>query len=66
MEQLMNEVAAFAAVMGIKPATVLQNAAGLSGHTWRKWEEGGSCSVNTAEKIRLHIAERMQTKEGAA
>lgn len=58
----MQDVAAFAAAKGIKPATVLQNAAGLSGQTWDKWQDGASCSLTTADRIRAYIAAKSQSK----
>ena len=57
MEQLIKEVTAYAAAKGIKPTTVLQNAAGLSGTTWDKWAGGdATCHLKTAAIIRDYIA----------
>lgn len=53
----MSEVIEFADRRGIKPATVLQNAASLSGTTWEKWVKGGDCGLKTAARIRDYIAE---------
>ncbi len=54
----MAEIMEYAAARGIKPATVLQLAAGLSGTTWDKWRQNvASCSLRTAERIRGYIAQ---------
>ncbi len=53
----MTEVRNYADARGIKPATVLQAAAGLSGTTWGKWEDGSqTCEMRTAERIRAFMA----------
>ena len=56
MEQFIIEVAAFAALTKKKPATVIQNAVGLSGSTWGKWVKGdASPQMKTVEKIRKYM-----------
>jgi len=56
MEPLIAEIEAYAKARGLKPATVLQYAAGLSGTSWEKWKAGAQvCTVATAEKIRAFI-----------
>ena len=62
MEQLMTEIAAFAAARSIKPATVIQNAARLSGKAWAQWEAGGNCTVSTADKIRKYMKAQTKTE----
>ena len=68
----MNEIRVYARARGVKPATVLQNAAMLSGTTWEKWESGSaSCSVRTADRVRAYMAENPpveadQNERGAA
>lgn len=57
MEQLIAQVEQYATARGIKPATVLQYAAGLSGSVWDKWLAGSSCNMATAERIRTYIVE---------
>lgn len=53
----MTDITNFAAARGIKPATVLQIAAGMSGTTWEKWRAGSAtCSMRTAERIRDYIS----------
>lgn len=53
----MAEIRDYAAARGVKPATVLQMAAALSGTTWAKWERGAAvCSMRTAEKLRAYMA----------
>ncbi|SIT74705.1 hypothetical protein SAMN05421849_0201 [Pontibaca methylaminivorans] len=68
MEELMNEIKAYAQARGIKPATVLQNAAALSGNTWDRWaRNGAACTVITAERIRKYMSEHPpQQQEGAS
>lgn len=56
MEKLIAEIQTYATARGIKPATVLQLAAGLSGTTWEKWVSGqSSCSLRTAERVRDYV-----------
>ena len=65
----MQEIEAYAAARGIKPATVLQYAVGLGGNVWAKWQSGASCQITTAERIREYIAENpspVATAEGAS
>lgn len=57
MEQLIAQVEQYALARGIKPATVLQYAAGLGGSVWEKWLSGSSCNMATAERIRSYIVE---------
>lgn len=57
MEQLVEEIRRYADARGVKPATVLQVAAGLSGTVWRKWETGeAACTLPIADRIRLYMA----------
>lgn len=52
----MQEIQDYAEAHGIKPATVLQKAAGLSGRTWEQWVSGKSSpTVRTVEKVRFFI-----------
>jgi hypothetical protein len=55
MDHLIAEIEAYAEARGIKPATVLQYAANLSGKTWEHWLNGGQCQLSTAQKIRDYI-----------
>ena len=67
MEQFLNEVRAFARQAKIKPATVVQNGAGLSGTTWEKWENGTSFPrIDTIDKIRSYMAKRSPQKTESA
>lgn len=52
MEQFLAEVKDYAAACGLKPTTVVQRAAGVSGAAWGRWESGGSCTLMTADRIR--------------
>ena len=56
MEQLMTEVRAFAAQHKIEPTTVVQRAGCGSGGTWARWEDGRSCTLHTADKLRAYMA----------
>ena len=56
MDQLIAEVQAYADARSIKPATVLQYAARLSGKTWEHWLNGGQCNLSTAQKVREYMA----------
>lgn len=56
MEQLMNEIRAYASAMGVFPTTVIQNAGAGGGGVWPNWENGGGCSMRTADKIRAYMA----------
>ncbi|HHX89639.1 MAG TPA: XRE family transcriptional regulator [Paracoccus sp.] len=63
----MNEIRRYACGRGIKPATVLQNAANLSGTTWEKWNAGAaSCSIRTADRVRAYMAANPAQTESAA
>lgn len=55
MDELIAQIEQFARARGIKPATVIRYAAGLKPSDWRRWAEGGGCSVRTAEKIKEYI-----------
>lgn len=56
MEQFMTEIRTYATARGIKPATVLQMAARLSGKTWAKWEDGtATCTLRTMGTIREYM-----------
>lgn len=58
MEQLIAEVRAYATLRDIKPDTVLQLAANLSGTTWKKWVDGkSSCTLKTMDRIRKYMAD---------
>ena len=62
MEELMHEVEAAAEQLGIKPDSLLQNAANLSGTTWKSWEGGATCHMKTAQRIRDWIKEKGVTQ----
>lgn len=57
MEQFIAEIEAYAAACGLKPTTVVQGAAGVSGAAWDRWKAGGSCTMRTADRIRDYIRE---------
>ena len=64
----MAEIRAYAAARKIKPATVLQVAAGMNSKVWSRWEQGlQDCTFGTAKKIRDYMAENPPTPktEGA-
>lgn len=70
MEKLISEIECYAAARGVKPATVLQVAAKLSGTTWSRWVAGeASCTMRTMEKIRRYMVDNppnIDQREGAA
>lgn len=54
----MTEIRTYAAARGIKPATVLQMGARLSGKAWKKWEDGSAtCTLRTMATIREYMRE---------
>lgn len=58
MDKLISEIEEYAKARGIKPATVLQYGANLSGSTWAKWLEGrATCTMQVAEKLREYMAD---------
>ncbi|MES2753807.1 MAG: XRE family transcriptional regulator [Pseudomonadota bacterium] len=67
MEQLIADIELYAARRGIKPATVLQTGAGLSGTTWDKWVAGSaSCTMPTADRLRAWMASNPPQAKDAA
>ncbi|MDP1872117.1 MAG: hypothetical protein Q8K61_10905 [Gallionella sp.] len=69
MEQFITDVEAYAAACGVKPTTVVQRAAGVSGAAWGRWEAGGSCTLVTADKVRAYMRDNPaspQDKDAAA
>jgi len=65
MEQLIAEIEAYADKRGIKPATVLQYAAGLGGGAWDRWRKGATCTFATAERVRKYMAENPPVESGS-
>lgn len=62
----MDEIRRYAAARGVKPATVLQTAAGLSGTVWAKWEAGtAACTMPTASRIRQYISDNPADRRDA-
>lgn len=58
MEQLIKEIEAFAAALGVKPSTVLQRAGGMGGGIWAKWVAGSAaCTLPMADRIRRYMAD---------
>jgi hypothetical protein len=56
MEDFLNEIRAYAKAHNIKPDSVPQKAAALSGLTWGKWVAGKSYPRwDTMQKIRAYI-----------
>lgn len=56
MEQLISDIKDYAERRGIKPATVLQMAAGYGGTVWAKWvAKTASCSLDQADRIRAFM-----------
>jgi hypothetical protein len=58
MEKLIAEIEEFAALRGIKPGTVLQNAGGHGGRVWASWVgKTASCTLPMADRIRQYMAD---------
>ena len=53
----MNEIRSYSEAMGILPTTVIQKACGYGGTVWKRWQNGGSCSLKAAKKIRKYMAD---------
>jgi hypothetical protein len=57
MEQFISDVEAYAAACGLKPTTIVQRAAGVSGAAWQRWTQlGGSPTMATADQVRAYMA----------
>ena len=67
MEQFLAEVRDYAAQIGVKPSTVVQNAGAGGGATWKRWEDGlSSPTLRTLEKVRKHMADNPPSAGGCA
>jgi hypothetical protein len=56
MDKFIAEVDLYAAACGVKPTTIVQRAAGVSGAAWRNWTQlGGSCTMATADRVRAYM-----------
>jgi len=69
MEKFIAEVEAYASEVGSSPSTVIQKAGGGGGHSWKRWQAGGDCSIRVAERIRAYMAANppsMENKNGEA
>lgn len=54
----MEDVRAYAARFGIKPATVIQKAKAGNGATWRRWEnDESSPTQRTLGKVKAYMAD---------
>lgn len=54
----MEDVRAYAARVGVKPATVIQRARAGGGGTWSTWESGASSpTLRTVDRMRQFIAD---------
>lgn len=63
----MREIRAYADARGVKPSTVLQLGAGLSGMAWSRWESGAAtCSLRTVERLRGFMRDNPPNQNGAA
>lgn len=66
MEQFITEVRAYAALIGVKPSTVIQKAGVGGGATWGRWEAGASSpTVRTLEKVRKHMEDNPPPADNA-
>ncbi len=67
MEDFLDEIRTYAKAHKIKPDTVPQKAAALSGLTWGKWVAGKSYPRwDTMQKIRAYIAANPPQADEAA
>lgn len=58
MEQLIQEIEAYAAAVGLQPTTVIQHAGCGGGGAWPKWKSGESaCTLRTADRLRRYMAD---------
>lgn len=56
MDKFIAEVELYAAACGLKPTTIVQRAAGVSGVAWRRWTQPeGSCTMATADRVRAYM-----------
>ena len=72
MEDFLNEIREYAAAVGKKPSTVIQQATrdadgrnGLGGMAWTRWEDGGGCTVETMARIRRFMADNPPAENAA-
>ena len=58
MDQLIAEIEAYAAAVGVKPGTVVKNATGHGNNVFPRWKAGkAACTLPTADRIRAYIQE---------
>jgi hypothetical protein len=62
MEKLMSEIREYAKAVNRKPSYIIQKAGKCNGHVWGQWEQGASCTLKLAERIREWIAEHPPVK----
>ncbi|MBL1436527.1 MAG: XRE family transcriptional regulator [Rhodobacteraceae bacterium] len=69
MDKFIKEVEAYASIIGLSPSTVVQNAGAGGGNVWKRWQNGGSCSMRTADRIRTFMTAnppRAKAQDGEA
>jgi hypothetical protein len=70
MEQFIAEVTEYADACRLKPTTVIQRAAGVSGASWASWINGGSSpTLRTVDRVRAYMLANpapQQSEETAA
>lgn len=63
MEDFLEEIRAYAQAVGKEPTTVVQQATrrddrpGHGGAAWKRWENGGECTVSTMARIRRFMSD---------
>lgn len=69
MEEFIIEIEGYAKSLGVSPSTVIQRAANVGGGKWAAWQNGGSCSMRTADRIRTFMTAnppRAKAQDGEA
>ena len=58
MDEFLAEVRAYARNLGVRPTTVVQRAANVSGLTWANWSRRlSSPTARTMDRVRLYMRE---------
>lgn len=69
MDKFISEVEAYASEVGLSPSTIVQRAKAGGGNTWKRWQNGGACSLDTADRVRAYMAAnpaRAKAQDGEA
>lgn len=67
MDQLIAEIEAYAAALGLSPQKVLRDAIGSSWGQWDAWKAGTSSpTMRVVDRLRAHMAEHPPQARGGA